>query len=223
MTRRLTKIMSGQEGRLVLYGSQASGSVAVEAALTLLDVPFEVIEGATWAEADARDRVAVANSMRQIPTLVLPGGEVMTESAAILIYLADLHAQKGLAPAPDDPLRRPFLRWMMFVSSAIYALHWIKPDVGRIGAPEAIRDSVVNAVHERIAYCWSVMDRQVAPGKYLLGDTLSVLDLYVAVVSRFGPWRERFGEVAPRMMPAIQAVDVHPDLSALWSARFPED
>ena len=35
------------------------------------------------------------NPMRQIPTLVLPDGEVMTESAAILIYLADLHPRRG--------------------------------------------------------------------------------------------------------------------------------
>lgn len=208
--------------RITLYGAEASGSVAVEAALTLLKVPYRVIEGATWAQASARRQVGTANSMQQIPTLVLPGGEVMTESAAILIYLADLYADHRLAPAPRDPLRRQFLRWMLFVSSAIYALHWIKPDVQRIGVPRAMRSRVVEAVHERIAFCWSVMDGQLSPGTYLLGDTLSVLDLYVAVVSRFGPWRDRFHQVAPRMTPCIQAVDAHPDLVALWTARFPD-
>lgn len=208
--------------RITLYGAEASGSVAVEAALTLLKVPYRVIEGATWAQASARRQVGTANSMQQIPTLVLPGGEVMTESAAILIYLADLYADHRLAPAPRDPLRRQFLRWMLFVSSAIYALHWIKPDVQRIGVPRAMRSRVVEAVHERIAFCWSVMDGQLSPGTYLLGDTLSVLDLYVAVVSRFGPWRDRFYQVAPRMTPCMQAVDAHPDLVALWTARFPD-
>lgn len=215
--------MNSQEPHLVLYGSEASGSVAVEAALTLLEVPFDVIEGATWAEADARERVGVANSMRQIPTLVLPSGEVMTESAAILIYLADLYHARGLAPSPDHPARRQFLRWMLFVSSAIYSLHWIKPDVQRIGAPAEMRDSVVSAIHDRIAFCWSVMDQQLSPGRFLLGNSLSVLDLYVAVVSRFGPWRERFYEVAPKMTPVIKAVDAHLELVSLWAARFPED
>lgn len=206
--------------RLTLYGAAASGSVAVEAALTLLALPFDVIEGATWAEAAARDRVASANPMRQIPTLVLPDGEVMTESAAILIYLADLHPQARLAPALDDPKRREFLRWMLYVSSAIYALHWIKPDVTRIGAPASARESVVGAVHERIAHCWATMDAQLTPGRFLLGDELTVLDLYVATVSRFGPWRERFHAVAPRMTPAILRVDAEPRLAALWAARF---
>src|SRR5262252_4732804 len=119
--------------KLTLYGSEASGSVAVEAALTLLGIPYTLVEGATWAEEAARQRVAPVNPMEQIPALILPGGEVMTESAAILVWLADLHPDAQLSPAPADPRRARFLRWMVYVSSAIYSLHWIKPDVRRIG------------------------------------------------------------------------------------------
>lgn len=208
---------------LTLYGAADSGSVAVEAALTLLGLRYELVEGATWADAGARERVATRNPLRQIPTLVLPDGEVMTESAAILIYLADLDPAAGLAPRPSDARRRPFLRWMLYVSSAIYALHWIKPDVGRVGVPEALREQVVDAVHERIAFCWAQMDAQLDPGVYLLGDELTVLDLYVAVVSRFGPWRERFVAAAPRMAAAVHRVDADPRLAPLWQARFPQD
>jgi GST-like protein len=207
---------------LVLYGAAASGSVAVEAALTLLGLPFRLIEGATWASEAARERVGQASTMRQVPTLILPNGELMTESAAILVHLADSHPQFGLSPRPEDPRRAQFLRWMFFVSSAIYALHWIKPDVRRIGAPEGARDAVVHAVHERIAFCWRTMDAQLRPAKYLLGDALSVLDLYVAVVSRFGPWRERFYAEAPHLAPAIRRVDDEPRLRALWQQRFPD-
>jgi len=206
---------------LTLYGAAGSGAVAVEAAMQLLDIDYVLIEGATWAESEARARVAPVNPMRQIPTLVLEDGQVMSESAAILIYLADLHPQAGLAPAPDDPLRPAFLRWMVYVSSAIYSLHWIKPDVRRVGVPMALRDTVIDAVHERIAFCWSVMDQQLAPtGPYLLGEQLTVLDLYVNVVSRFGPWREAFAEAAPRMAPLVEHVDVDPRLAPLWHDRF---
>ncbi len=147
----------------------------------------------------------------------------MTESAAILIYLADLDPAATLAPAPTVPLRRQFLRWMLYVSSAIYALHWIKPDVRRIGVPQSSRDAVVDAVHERVAWCWARMDEQLSPGDYLLGDELTVLDLYVAVVSRFGPWRERFYEVAPRMTPVVHRVDSDPRLVEVWRQRFTQD
>ena len=208
---------------LVLYGAAASGSVAVEAVLTLLGIPFQLIEGETWSSEAARVRVGGQNAMRQVPTLVLPSGETLTESAAIMIWLADSHPAAKLAPAPDDPQRAQFLRWMFFVSSAIYSLHWIKPDVGRIGAPQSARDDVVDSVHERIAFCWRTMDAQLSPAKYLLGDTLSVLDLYVAVISRFGPWRERFYEEAPKMAAVIKRVDEDPRLKGLWARRFPQD
>ena len=207
---------------LTLYGAASSGAVAVEAVLTLLGIPFIVIEGATWASEAARERVGSRNSMRQIPTLVLPDGETLTESAAILVYLADKHPEACLSPGLGEASRRQFLRWMFFVSSAIYSLHWIKPDVGRIGAPESARDEVVDAVHERIAFCWRTMDSQISPGLYLLGNQLTVLDLYVAVVSRFGPWRDRFYADAPRMTPAIRRVDEDPRLKSLWSDRFPD-
>lgn len=206
---------------LTLYGAAHSGSIAVEAALMLLDIPFELVDAMTWADEDARHRVGRHNPMRQVPTLVLPGGAIMTESAAILIYLADAFPQARLAPATNDPARAEFLRWMFYVSSAIYSLHWIKPDVARIGAPPSARQAVVDAVHDRIAFCWHNMDAQLTPGKYLLGDELTVLDLYVNTISRFGPWRERFYESAPRMTPAVKRVDEDPRLNDFWLRRFP--
>lgn len=208
---------------ITLYGAAASGSVAVEAALTLLDIPFKLIEGATWSSEAARERVSEQNALRQIPTLVLGNGEVLTESAAILIHLADAHPASRLSPGLNEPARAQFLRWMFFVSSAIYSLHWIKPDVQRIGAPLAARDAVVNAVHERIAFCWRTMDGQLNPSKHLLGDELTVLDLYVAVISRFGPWRDRFYKEAPRMTLAIKSVDSDPRLLRLWERRFADE
>jgi GST-like protein len=208
---------------LTVFGAAASGSVAVEAALTLLDIPFRVVEGATWSSDEARARVGSSNPMRQIPTVVFAEGEIVTESAAILIYLADLHPAARLAPEPTAAARRQFLRWMIFVSSAIYSLHWIKPDVRRIGAPIDSRDQVIDAIHERIAFCWRTMDAQLSPGRYLLGDDLSVLDLYVATVSRFGPWRDRFYLEAPHLTPAVRLVDEHPRLRSLWRERFPGD
>lgn len=206
---------------ITLYGAKASGSVAVEAALELLGLPYELIEAETWVEPEARERVAPVNPMRQVPALLLPSGEVMTESAAILIDLADRHPQAGLSPAIDAPERRQFLRWMVYVSSAIYALHWIKPDPVRIGAPPALRDAVVDAVHDRIAACWRNMDAQLTPARYLLCDRLTVLDLYVTVVSRFGPWRKRFYAAAPKMAEVVRRVDADPRLAEFWAARFP--
>ena len=51
-------VMPSATTPLTLYGAAGSGSVAVEAALTLIGIPYDLIEGATWAEEAARERVA---------------------------------------------------------------------------------------------------------------------------------------------------------------------
>jgi GST-like protein len=208
---------------LTLYGAAGSGSIAVEAALTLLNIPYELVEAVTWDDEQARERVSAVNPMRQVPALIYPGGEIMTESAAILIDLADRHPGATLAPPLNDPARRQFLRWMIYVSSAIYSLYWIKPDVTRIGAAPETGKAVIDAVHERIAFCWKNMNSQLDPARYLLGNDLTVLDIYVTVVSRFGPWRKRFYESAPKMAPVVRRVDGDPRLVEFWAKRFPFD
>ena len=204
-----------------VYGAAGSGSVAVEAALHLLNISYELVEGATWMDANARDRVANANPMRQVPTVVLDDGEVMTEAGAILTHLADANPDARLAPKPDEAARRPYLRWMYFISGSIYSLYWVKADPTRIGCAPRERDGIVERLHERIASCWSMMDSQVNPKRYILGDDLSVLDLYVTVVSRFGPWRRRFYKAAPKMAHVVKRIDADPRLADFWSRRFP--
>jgi GST-like protein len=206
--------------RFTVYGALGSGSVPVEAALTLLGVPYDVVEGATWEN----DPVVLAtvekvNPLKQIPALVLPSGEVMTESGAMLVWLADRHGRLG--PGIDDPGRAQFLRWMVYVPAAIYSLFWVRDDPSRLSDDPAAGELIKQRTAERILDCWRMMDEQVEPGRFILGDALSVLDLYVAVVSRWGAGRRRFREVAPRMAPVVARVDALPELKAFWEARFP--
>src|SRR5690348_11992361 len=174
---------------ITVFGAVGSGSVPVEATLTLLGIPYDLVEAVTWMDEAARKRVEVVNPMRQVPALALPSGEIMTESAAILIHLADLHPQARLAPAFGDPKRAQYLRWMTYVSAAIYGLVWIIDHPARVVDGEAQERIVADRIRDRRADCWRMMDAQIAPGRYILGDELSVLDLYVAVISRFAPGR----------------------------------
>lgn len=209
--------------RYILYSALGSGGVAVEAALTLMGVAYDPIEAPTY-DPDrqvAGDAILRANPMRQVPALVLPSSEVMTESAAILTRLCELHPEAGLAPGPDDPRRTAFLRWMSFVSSAIYAHYWLKDDPSRVVPDPALSPVVEAGLNDRIAECWAMMERQVTPGRYILGDEMTVLDLYVAVVSRFRPRRQRFYEVAPRMGEVVRRVDANPRLADFWPQRYP--
>lgn len=146
----------------IVYGASASGSVPIEATLTLLNLPYRVEEHAPWEGKQEANRLARINPLRQVPALALPTGELMTESAAILIWLADAYPDGRLAPGVTDPARPAFLRWMTFVSAAIYALYWIADDPSRIVEREEDHAAVKARLFERIAHCWARMGASCA-------------------------------------------------------------
>lgn len=202
----------------VVYGAKAAGSVAVEAALVLAGEAYERVERAIAESADD----ARLNPLRQVPALILPSGELLTESAAILIHLAEAHPQARLGPPAGSRLRPRFLRWMSYISAQIYALYWIRDDITRLAAEAAHEPVLRERTAERIRHCWAMMEAQLEPeGRFLLGEDVSVLDLYMAVVSRWGPRRRGFYEAAPRLGEVTRRVDGDTRLQALWAERFP--
>ena len=64
-----------------LYGYQGSGSAIVEAALLIAGLPFRTVDAASWDDASAMEELRGVNPLGQIPTLVLPDGTVLSESA----------------------------------------------------------------------------------------------------------------------------------------------
>jgi len=205
-----------------LYGAPGSGATPVHAALTLIGVPVEMVDIAPWEGESERQKLAHVNPMRQAPTLVLPSGEVMTESAAILMWLAEQYPDAALAPSVDHPLRAQYLRWMTYVPASIYSMYWVRDEPSRLAADKEAEKVILERTRERIAECWRHMDAQVPRGTpYLLGDRIGVLDIYVAVVSRWTPGRKRFYREAPRMAEVVRRVDADPRLADFWAARFP--
>lgn len=208
-------------GNYVLYGARGFGSVVVEAALTLMGLPFERVDVADGAYVHDDERVTRVNPLKQVPALVAPSGELMTESAAILLHLTEQHPEAGLAPPPGDPARAQFLRWMVYVPAQIYSMYWVRDIPSRLADGADAEQVILSRTADRIADCWKMMDAQVSPGRYILGDELSVLDLYVAVVSRWTPRRRRFYAVAPKMAEVVRRVDADPRLAAFWAERMP--
>jgi GST-like protein len=204
----------GMSDEYVIYGRRRTGSVPIEAALTLIGAPYRVVERGPGDDHPA------GSAMGQVPVVRLPSGALMTESAAILIHIADAYPKARLSPPLSDAARAAFLRWMVFVSAQIYALVWVRDDPSRLAADKAHEAMIMQRTAERRLFCWRYMDGELAPGRYMLGDDISALDLYVTVTSTFGPGRAAFREIAPRMAAVIDRVEADPRLTALWAARL---
>lgn len=209
-------------GEYMVHGAPGSGSAVVEATLTLIGAPWRLVDLKEWTDVQTDPEMARLNPLRQVPALVMPSGEVMTESAAILLRLSEAHPEAGLAPGPDAPGRAQFLRWMIYIPAQIYSMYWVRDVPSRLTATPEAAEIVKTRTAERIADCWRMMDEQLTPaGRYLIGDRLSVLDLYVTIVSRWTPGRRRFYEVAPKLSEVVRHVDAEPRLAAFWAERMP--
>jgi len=99
--------------RIRLYHAPNTRSTAALILLEELaaDYDVELLDFARQAQ-HSPDYLAV-NPMGKVPAIV-HAGAVVTEQVAIYIYLADLYAERGLAPPIGDPLRGPYLRWLVF-------------------------------------------------------------------------------------------------------------
>lgn len=73
---------------LTLFGSDGSGSAAVEMALRATGLEYQVVRASEWEPDSALSDLRKINPLGQIPTLVLADKTILTESAAILIHLA---------------------------------------------------------------------------------------------------------------------------------------
>ena len=103
-----------------LYAKKGAGSVAVEAVLAVCGAKYVVED--LQREADGWFPVSFRriNPRAEVPTLILPDDSIMTESAAIIIHLADIFPAAGLAPVLNSPLRPRYLRWMLFLATTVY-------------------------------------------------------------------------------------------------------
>ena len=108
-----------------------------------------------------------------VPVLVLDNGERLTESAAVLQYIADLKPELGLAPRPGERDRYRLQEWLSFVGSEIhkaflFPTFWYKDDAAKANARERIGQNVAFAAAH-------LSDRE-----YLVGDRFTVADGYLA-------------------------------------------
>jgi glutathione S-transferase len=103
----------------LLLGCKGCGNAIVEARFAVAGLPLDYEEVDYSDDSPTRPRLLQVNPLGQVPTLVLPSGEVMTESLAMLHYIDDLAPKAGLIPPKGDPLRPVFYRWAVFLIAAV--------------------------------------------------------------------------------------------------------
>jgi glutathione S-transferase len=101
---------------LTLFHSPNSRSTGALLLLEELGAPYTLRVLDMKAGEQRQPAYLAINPMGKVPA-VLDGEALITEQVAIYIYLGDRFPAAGLAPALDDPLRGPYLRWLAFYGS----------------------------------------------------------------------------------------------------------
>ncbi|MEQ9315495.1 MAG: glutathione S-transferase family protein, partial [Henriciella sp.] len=198
-----------------LFGTPQWGSDIVEYQLALYGLDYEFVQtGNLFETLGAHDALTEANPLRQIPTLILDDGTVMTESAAITLLLADITGDDRLVPAAGTPERADFLRWLVFLVANIYPTYTFVDLPERFVEVEAAQAPFREAVHAYARKLYGQVEGAIA-GPWFLGDRFSALDVYMCVMSRWTPRRDWHRENCPKIARIAEAVDALPELKAL--------
>lgn len=207
--------------RYVLYGDAGSGSGPVEMTLAEIGAEVELREVPLSTNAQLAGEYRKLNPMGRIPTLILPGGTVVTETAAILVTLADRYPEAGLLPPGIDTSRAVALRWLMLVAGEFY------PHVTRYDYPERFSADPADApaIRERAEEMgreiWRMVERECAPSPFVLGARFSVTDIYLAALSRWIKGPEWMPAECPRVEALAKAVARRPRIAPVWAKHVP--
>lgn len=208
----------------VLYGKLGSGAASVHAALEIAGAPYRLIETASWEPNAAFEELLAINPIGQVPTLKLPGGSGLSESAAILIHLAEQYPASRLLPA-DSAARAQMLRGLVFIAancySAITIIDYPERFCADADADDAVKERIRAGTRDRLHRHWEIFADLFPARPYLSGDDVGALDLYAAVVSRWSGARAHVAQRRPAFHAALQRIDAHPKVAAVFARHWP--
>ncbi len=190
--------------KVTLFHSPNTRSSGALVLLEELGAPYDLHVLNMTAGEQRQPAYLAVNPMGKVPA-VKHGDALVTEQVAVYIYLADLFPQAGLAPALGDPLRGPYLRWMVYYA-ACFEPAVVDRALKREPAPPSMCpygdfDSMLKTLVD-----------QLARGPYMLGERFSAADvLWGTALS----WITSFKLVPelPEIMAYVKRVNARPAIA----------
>ena len=185
---------------LKLYYAPGTISIAVAIALEEAGLAYEPIKVDFGSAAQTKPDYLAINPKGRVPALVTQNGTILTETGALLDYIAALAPEAGLIPS--DPEDAAHMRSVMYyMASTMHVAHAHKMRGSRWADQQSSWEDMQAKVPETVAASAAFVQSDCLRGGYVMGDSFSLADPYVYMVCS---WMDGDG-VPPRDYPAIEA------------------
>jgi glutathione S-transferase len=190
--------------KLTFYHSPNTRSSGALVLLEELGADYELCVVNMKAGEQRAPAYLAVNPMGKVPA-VMHGDALVTEQVAIFLYLADLFPRAQLAPALDDPLRGPYLRWLVYYAAA-FEPAIVDRAMEREQAPLAMSpygdyETMLRTLTDRLAQ-----------GRFILGERFSAADILWGTALG---WTTMFKLVpeTPVIMEYVERINARPSVA----------
>lgn len=171
----------------VLHSDAGSGGFAVQAVLEAAGADYRLVEVEGKSARQRTPEFLRLSPLGQVPVIELPDGTVMTESAAILIHLADALAPGQLAPEAASPDRPAYLRWLVFMAVNLYGADLRLYYPQRYTTDDSGARAVKEAALAHLDAQFAIVDDAIGARAFLVSDSFSAADPYLLMLAHWHP------------------------------------
>jgi len=206
----------------IIFGDKGSGAFSAEAALAEVGAPYEFKTISLEKNEQRSPEFLAINPSGKMPAVRLPEGQILTESLAILLTVADHFPNARLLPPQASPERGTAYRWLAFMADEIYPMVELSDYPERFAPQGEQAEALRQKARERIRDRLLIVERQVA-GPWFLPSAFSILDIYAAMFSR---WRGSIGRDwpvdhnIPNLLALAAAVSERERIAPVWQRHF---
>jgi len=165
-----------------LYYSPGACSLAPHIVLQELGLPYTPLKVDTKAKTfEGGGDYSKINSKGYVPAIELDDGQVLTEAAVILQYLADRKPESGFAPAAGTMERYRFQEWLNFIATELHK------GFSPLWKPDSTEDEK-ERVRARIAVRLDWLATQMQGRNFVAGQQFTAADAYLFTILNWGQW-----------------------------------
>ena len=190
-----------------------------EALLAECGTAFEIIDILREPDGTVSRGFLQINPRGEVPTLRLADNSIMTESAAMMIYLADLHPAAGLAPSVTSPLRPRFLRWMLYFATGVYMADLRMYYPARHSTDAGHADAIKAKAIDDMERDYDIFAEALGEGPFILGPLMSAVDIYAAMLVSWAPDVERLFARHGNIKRHYDLVAARPLIAKVWARK----